>query len=158
MVNNREWSGSAVTDEVELRRQLAAHKIVVLGGATPEAPTPLSAVLAVTGAYVTPRVRIPHMTPDRDERVDVQWHELAAQMHLFTDDGSFLLRLSNPGSESRGWLRVRDEMGVRLPSRLNSATGRREFIAVSLDGVHLCAVSVEDDEDWIVTHSFTRPG
>jgi hypothetical protein len=142
--------------ERELCTRLGEHGITVLDGALPSsAPPPLTAVRAVTGGYVQPAVAVPHSAPDLEERIDRNWHAQATRIGLHSGDGRFLLRLSNPGSEARGWLHVRDEIAERLPSRMASATGCREFIAVSLDGKHLCAVSLEDDEDWIVTHEFT---
>jgi hypothetical protein len=142
--------------ERELRARLGEHGIIVLDGALPSsAPPPLTAVRAVTGAYVQPTVTVPHSAPDLEEIIDRSWREQATRIGLHSDDGRFLMRLSNPSSEARGWLQVRDEVAERLPSRMASATGCREFIVVSLNGKHLCAISLEDDEDWIVTHEFT---
>lgn len=150
-----EFIDDANPSRAELVTRLAAHHIKVIGGATPDAPVPRKAILAVTGGYVQPTVRIRHSRTDRFDAVDRHWQEQAKRLHLKTERNDFLLLLSNPGSEERGWLHVQDELSERLASRVHSATGRREFIALSLDGRKLCAVSVEDDEDWIVTHTFS---
>ncbi|MEV5971805.1 hypothetical protein [Streptomyces sp. NPDC051921] len=108
----------------------------------------------MTGIYVQPTSSIPHTNPDARDQVDFRWHAEAERIRIYDQDAEFLLLTSNPGSERRGWLRVRDTIRNRLPSRLADSTGFREFIAVSVDGRSLCAVSVEDDDDWIVTHRF----
>ncbi|MFD7323106.1 hypothetical protein ACFV9D_18745 [Streptomyces sp. NPDC059875] len=108
----------------------------------------------MTGYYVEPTASVPHTASDARDQVDIRWHAEADKLEIHDANGEFLLRTSSPGSVRRGWLRVRDTVGDHLPSRITAATGYREFIAVSLDGRALCAVSVEDDEDWIVTHVF----
>ncbi|MFG2598460.1 hypothetical protein [Streptomyces sp. NPDC048462] len=46
---------------------------------------------------------------------------------------------------------MKDSVETGLPSRVASATGSPEFLALSVDGRHLCAVTSEEDEYWIVT-------
>jgi hypothetical protein len=70
----------------------------------------------------------------------------------------FLLIPGGPGSVSEGWFRVRDPIGIQLPSRIASVTGRPELMALSRDGKNLCAVSLEDDEYWVITHDFSDRG
>jgi hypothetical protein len=86
--------------------------------------------------------------------VDVLWHEEASRMGLFDRNREFLLFFWPSGSPTGEWRRMRDTVGTRLPSRIATATGNPEFIAASLDGRSLCAVSVEEYDDWIITHSF----
>ncbi|MFI1867600.1 hypothetical protein [Streptomyces jumonjinensis] len=142
--------------ELELRSRLVDNGITVVGGPlSPGVHPSLTAVLVVTGGYVQPTVTVPRSAPDLKERLDRKWEEQAEKMRLRSTDGRFLLRLSNPGSESRGWLQVHDSVIDQLPSRISIASGHREFIAASLDSKRLCAVSLEDEEDWIVTHEFS---
>ncbi|MGW9447924.1 hypothetical protein [Streptomyces sp. NPDC055632] len=119
-----------------------------------EAPAPKKASLAVSGGNVQPTVTVPHKVPNARDRVDSLWHEEADRLRIFNERREFLLLATYPGSLTRGWIRMRDSIGTHLPSRIAAATGHRGFIAVSLDGTSLCAVSVEEYEDWIVTHSF----
>ncbi|MEV6393624.1 hypothetical protein AB0M39_02395 [Streptomyces sp. NPDC051907] len=140
----------------ELISRMREHGLVALECELPSTiPAPLDAILSVTGGYVTPTVAVPHSAPNLAAEMDRHWLEQATRLGLVSADCRFLLRLSDPGSESRGWIYVRDEVIANLPSRIAAATGRREFIALSQDGRHLCAVSIEDDEDWIVTHEFS---
>jgi hypothetical protein len=139
-----------------LRNSLEAHGLKMSDKGVPnEVPDTLAAILAVTGYYVRPAVSIPCTAPDAPDQIDHRWHQEAEALRVYDRDGEFLLRTSNAESEGRGWIRLRDTVRTRLPSRIASSTGYREFIAVSLDGGSLCAVSVEEDEDWIVTHVFT---
>jgi hypothetical protein len=45
--------------------------------------------------------------------------------------------------------------GEDLPSRIAAVTGSPEFLAVSMDGHHLCAASAEEDDYWVVQHEFS---
>ncbi|MFE4591823.1 PH domain-containing protein [Streptomyces laurentii] len=151
MDDERTQSGDSM-----LRDSLEAHGLKMSDTGIPdEAPYILTAIRAVTGHYVRPAVSIPRTSPTALDQIDRRWHEEAEYLRIYARDGEFLLRTSDAGSEERGWLRLRDTVRTRLPSRIKSSTGYREFIAVSLDGRSLCAVSIEEDEDWIVTHVFT---
>ncbi|MGI5356376.1 hypothetical protein ACQI4E_13865 [Streptomyces sp. CA-252508] len=124
-------------------------------GGTPEgAAAPKKAILAVSGGNVRPTLTVNHRDPGAREQVDTLWHQEAERLKIFDQNGEFLLLATYPGSLAKGWLRMKDSVGNHLPSRIAAATGYRDFIAVSLDGKSLCAVSVEEYEDWIVTHSF----
>ncbi|MFJ4871271.1 hypothetical protein [Streptomyces sp. NPDC088757] len=113
----------------------------------------------MAGFEVVPTRTVPQKDPDARERVDALWHEEADRMGLFDGEGEFLLLVSRLSESSTGgWLRMRDTIGTRLPSRIAAATGNQEFIAVSLDGRSMCAVSVEEYDDWIITHSFGTAG
>ncbi len=134
---------------------LGRQGVVEAAGGVPEtAPDPKSAFYAMVGYEVKPTRTVPRKAPDVRDRVDLVWHEEADRTGLFDEDGEFLLFFWIPGDPTGGWLRVRDPIGTRLPSRIAAATGNREFIAASLDGRHMCAVSVEEYDDWIITHSF----
>lgn len=50
---------------------------------------------------------------------------------------------------------VRDDHGGNLPSRILRGMGNQEFITMSTTGDHMCAVTEEEDEYWIIYHNFT---
>ncbi|MFF2131996.1 hypothetical protein ACFVW1_42950 [Streptomyces olivochromogenes] len=50
---------------------------------------------------------------------------------------------------------VTDPVGEHLPSRIAAVTGSPEFLAVSMDGHHLCAASAEEDDSAVVQHEFS---
>ncbi|MFD3532866.1 hypothetical protein [Streptomyces sp. NPDC058664] len=153
MTKRHEGEDRGVRDRVE---ELARQGLVEAGGGVPEdAPDPRRAFLAVVGYEVKPTTTVLQTDPNVRERVDALWYEEADRMGLFDRDGEFLLFSWPPGSPSGEWRRMRDATGTRLPSRIATATGNPEFIAASLDGRSLCAVSVEEYEDWIITHSFS---
>ncbi|MFE5911368.1 hypothetical protein ACFQ6B_20090 [Streptomyces wedmorensis] len=154
MVTRRE---NEVHSAAELLDALGRQALEEAGGEVPKsAPDPEKASVAVTGGFVQPTARVPHSDPAARDRLDALWHKEADRMGILDGNREFLLLATYPGSLARGWIRMRDSIGDHLPSRIAAASGSREFIAVSLDGKSLCAVSAEEYEDWIVTHSFER--
>ncbi|MFZ4298534.1 hypothetical protein ACOZE3_11575 [Streptomyces cinereoruber] len=141
---------------LERLEALGRQGVVEAAGGVPEtAPNSRDAFHAMAGFEVVPTRTVPQEDPDARERVDVLWHEEADRMGLFDGDGDFLLLVSRFSEGSTGgWRRMRDTIGARLPSRIAAATGDQEFVAASLDGRSMCAVSVEEYDDWIITHSF----
>ncbi|MFJ4336847.1 hypothetical protein [Streptomyces sp. NPDC088915] len=140
---------------LDLLEALGRQGVVEAGGGVPEtAPDLKTAFYAMAGYEVEPTTTVPQKDPDARKRVDALWHEEAERLGIFDQDGEFLLYAGYPGSRARGWIRMRDATGARLPSRIAAATGNQEFIAASLDGRSMCAVSVEEYDDWIITHSF----
>jgi hypothetical protein len=91
------------------------------------------------------------------ESLDAHWQTHAAPL-LGSPTEEFLLILAGAGSIGEGWFRVNDPMSTHLPSRVASVIGRPEFMALSQDGARLCAVSLEDDEYWVITHEFSDHG
>lgn len=113
------------------------------------------AIRAVAGVGVQPEVAIQKSRPHAVEEVDRQWQVQTFKAPLVSEAGEFLILPLGSGGSAVGWVCVRDSIGVNLPSRIAAATGSPEFLALSADGRHLCAVSVEDDEYWIVVRTFT---
>lgn len=146
---------------------LEACGLLVLGRETPSpVPPVLTAIRAVTGVEVTPAVAVPESHPDVAAELDRQWRAETGALPLVSSGGEFLVVPPGRGGSSVGWVLVKDlfkttsvgadsvgadpgEMG--LPSRVARATGSPEFLALSVDGRHLCAVTSEEDEYWIVT-------
>lgn len=124
-----------------------------------EAPCPVPAVLtaihAVTGAEVKPTVTVPESRPDVMAELNRQWLAETSRLPLVSGAGEFLIVPPGRGGSSVGWVLVKDPGDTGLPSRVASATGSPEFLALSADGRHLCAVTSEEDEYWMVTRVLT---
>jgi hypothetical protein len=130
--------------------------LTVLEGPPPkDAPEVSAAIHAVAGFEVEPTAAIPASDPGATEELDKKWHQFARSGSLYDNQGQFLILPPASGGSLIGWVKVGDPVGERLPSRIATATGSPEFVAASLNGLHLCAVSVEDDEYWVVQHNFT---
>jgi hypothetical protein len=116
---------------------------------------PAVATLAVTGGNVRPAVAVAKEKNSLSV-LDLRWQEVAAP--LIDSHGEFLLILWGPGSIRKGWFRVRETEPLErgLPSRVCAAIGRPEFCCLSLDNATMYAVTVEQDEYWIVTHEFNH--
>ncbi|MEU0257157.1 hypothetical protein ABZ299_32860 [Streptomyces sp. NPDC006184] len=127
----------------------------VLENATQDAPPVRSAIYAVTGFEVEPVATIPASSPDAAAELDAKWHLHASSVSLYDDNGEFLILPPVSGGSEIGWVRVKDTVGRNLPSRVAKVTGSPEFLAVSTDGRHLCAASVEEYEHWVVLHEFS---
>ncbi|MFF6984825.1 hypothetical protein [Streptomyces sp. NPDC010273] len=117
-----------------------------------------SAIYSVTGFEVAPTATIQIAHPHAIDVLDREWQRYASENSLFSKTGEFIIIPPVSGGSEVGWVRVRDLVGGQLPSRVIAATGSAEFIAASLDGRRLCAVSVEDDEYWIVVRGLEPPG
>ncbi|MBQ0825089.1 hypothetical protein [Streptomyces tagetis] len=126
----------------------------VAGKAEQDGPPVDSAIYAVNGFEVEPAVAIPASSPHAADELDEAWHHRASQAPLYGENGEFLILPPVSGGSEVGWVRVKDPVGRNLPSRIAGAAGSPEFVAVSPDGRHLCAASVEDDDYWVVVHEF----
>ncbi|WP_165371881.1 hypothetical protein, partial [Streptomyces sp. L-9-10] len=113
------------------------------------APSALAAIHAVAGIDVESAVSVRAMG-----ELDRRWYaQISGSLQTPSNDEFFILPPVKGGSKI-GWVRVKDSRGTDLPSRIADATGAPEFLALSADGHNLFAVSVEDDEYWIVVHTF----
>ncbi|MCK8435504.1 hypothetical protein G3I77_21525 [Streptomyces sp. D2-8] len=126
----------------------------VTGKAASDSPLVNAAIYAVSGFEGEPVTAILAATPHAADGLDEAWHRHAAQASLYGENGEFLILPPVPGGSQVGWVRVKDPVGKNLPSRICAATGSPEFMAVSVDGRHLCAASVEESEYWVVVHEF----
>ncbi|MFI5544776.1 hypothetical protein ACIA6E_13490 [Streptomyces sp. NPDC051815] len=82
--------------------------------------------------------------------VHQMWLEHARRADVIDDDGTFLLTAVVTGSSEVGWVRVRltDSADV---ARLVDDQGRIEFIARSSSGDHICGITAEEYDYWIVS-------
>ncbi|MEV5545515.1 hypothetical protein AB0L35_05140 [Streptomyces sp. NPDC052309] len=127
----------------------------VVGVAAPGGPPVEAAIHAVAGFDVVPVAAVPAASPGAAEELDRQWQHHASAAALHGERGEFLMLPPLSGGSAIGWVKVRDLVGGRLPSRVGKVTGSPEFLAVSVDGRRLCATSVEEDEYWVVLHEFS---
>ncbi|MFD9906346.1 hypothetical protein [Streptomyces sp. NPDC059063] len=118
-------------------------------------PPPNKAVLAATGGNVRPAATIAMNDSRALDRLDDAWQRYAPEL-IHWPERDFLLILAGPGSLSEGWFRVHDPVGAKLPSRISAATGHPDALMLSLDGRQFCAITTEDDEYWLITHTFSR--
>ncbi|WP_442807264.1 hypothetical protein [Streptomyces sp. NBC_01294] len=82
--------------------------------------------------------------------VHQMWLEHARRADVIGVDGTFLLTAVVTGSSGVGWVRVRltDSADV---ARLIDDQGRIEFIARSSSGDHICGITAEEYDYWIVS-------
>ncbi|PVC91930.1 hypothetical protein [Streptomyces sp. CS014] len=107
----------------------------------------------VAGIDVEPTLTIDAATPDALKQLDRQWHEKAWPVLAGPGPGTFLILPPGGGGAAVGWVPVQDIAPSGLPSRIAAATGTPEFVALSADGTHLCAVTEEEYEYWIIVRS-----
>ncbi|WP_239694580.1 hypothetical protein [Streptomyces sp. Cmuel-A718b] len=69
------------------------------------------------------------------------------------ESGTFLILPPGRGGAAVGRVPVTDIAPPGLPSRTAAATGTAEFVALSAGGTHLCAVTEEEHEYWIIVRS-----
>lgn len=118
-------------------------------------PSPVKAIHFVTGVDVDPTKTIARAQPSAPEEVDRQWRMQTSGRLDPSGANEFFILPPGGGGVAVGWVRVRDAVGVNLPSRIAAVTGSLEFLSLSADGSYLFAVSEEDDEYWIVVRRLT---
>ncbi|MEU1227344.1 hypothetical protein [Streptomyces sp. NPDC005828] len=136
-------------------RNLEASGLQVLDfDRSPRLPDARRAHLAFAGYEVKPTATVSHARPDAAAELDRRWDSLATSAQLMDEYGEFCMLAPGPGRGERQWIRIKDPAGTDLPSRLLAGTGQEEFLAVSLDGRTMCAVSDEEYDKWIIVHRF----
>lgn len=121
-----------------------------------EARDPNTAILAATRGNVRPTATVDIKDANSMntlDTLDTLWDTIAKPL-ITPRPGEFLIILWGKGSMRDGWFRVQDSLTSRLPSRICEAIGRPEFLALSLNGRDFCAVTVEEDDYWVVTHTY----
>ncbi|MET8580704.1 hypothetical protein ABZX39_07400 [Streptomyces collinus] len=109
----------------------------------------------MTGIEVQPTAVVPVSSSRAGDELDEKWHQRASESSFYGNRGEFLILPPVSGGSGIGWVGVIDPIGEHLPSRIAAVTGSPEFLAISHDGRQLCAVSVEDDEYWVLLHKFS---
>ncbi|MFH7599668.1 hypothetical protein WDV06_31900 [Streptomyces racemochromogenes] len=110
-------------------------------------PTVETAWRAMAGFGVEPKASVPLKGDLRE--VHGLWLDYARQGNVIADDGTFLVTAVVTGSSEIGWVLVRltDTTDV---SRLIDDQGRIEFISRSTSGRHICGVTAEEYDYWII--------
>lgn len=142
-------------EKPEWRDVLERCGLQVLEQAAQNGPPVLSAIYAVNGIEVKPVATVPVSSPGAVGDLDAKWHIYASSVSLYDDNGELLILPPVSRGDGIGLVRVKDTVGRNLPSRIAEVTGSPEFLAVSTDGRHLCAASVEDYDYWVVLHEFS---
>ena len=140
-----------VPDSDEAHLLLASCGLELCAADGHEVPAALDIVRLMSSAYVEPVVAVPMDAPNPVEELGRQWHRVATEKRLATEDSRFLILFAGPGASGRGWLCVKDLVGSDLPARLLNVNGSLEFIALSMDGERICATSEEDEGYWVLT-------
>ncbi|MFD5770470.1 hypothetical protein ACFWIN_32235 [Streptomyces sp. NPDC127049] len=131
--------------------RVAATGLVVSKEAAPaDVPPVLEALKSVVNWEVEPTATVRSDHPDALEEVDRQWLLQAERCGLFGGDGLFLLSVSGSGASEFGWVVVKWAVGAVLAPRLARPEEGLDFLAMSLDGKVVCAVTEEEDDYWIV--------
>ncbi|MGW5420578.1 hypothetical protein [Streptomyces sp. NPDC003943] len=113
-------------------------------------PSVLEALRSVANWEIQPATKVPLSHPKALQEVDHQWQLHAERNGLFRDDGSFLLSISGTGASTLGWAVVKWAPGTELAPRLVQRDEGLDFLAMSLDGKMVCAVTEEEYDYWIV--------
>ncbi|MFC8339840.1 hypothetical protein ACFUJX_22895 [Streptomyces rubiginosohelvolus] len=117
------------------------------------APSATEAIRMVAGFDVKPTLTIVAGPPDALKQLDLQWHEKAWPGLAGPGSETFLILPPGSGGVAIGWVPVKDIAPPGLPSRIAAVTGTAEFVALSAHGTHLCAVTEEEYEYWIIVRS-----
>ncbi|GGT30257.1 MULTISPECIES: hypothetical protein [Streptomyces] len=111
-------------------------------------PSVEAAWRAMAGFSVEPSATVP-LKGDLGGVHDL-WLQHARRAGVVGDDGLFLITAVVTGSWGVGWVWVRltDNADV---SRLVDDQGRIEFIARSASGDHICGITAEEYDYWVVS-------
>ncbi|MEV0341961.1 hypothetical protein AB0H49_23340 [Nocardia sp. NPDC050713] len=119
-------------------------------------PSPLVAMQIVDGGETTPSHEVSYPSSTALDELDAFWNVEASEMGLIDEAGRFLLALPGPGSSRKGWICAQGAT-ENLPSRIERVTGSIELIAMSTDGLRICATSKEERHYWVVSYTFSKP-
>ncbi|MEU7559213.1 hypothetical protein [Streptomyces eurythermus] len=137
----------------EVRRRLENASLEVLGPFSGPGPSVAEAFRRVMHVEAKPAEKIPCDTPDIADKINEAWDARARNSGVLGEDGTFLVA----GSLKYGWVRVRLTMESCLHS-MHDSDGDLLFIARSLSGHRVCAVSREGSEYWILEEEFLPGG
>ncbi|MEU4174137.1 hypothetical protein [Streptomyces sp. NPDC026589] len=141
-------------EEQKIKRTLQGCGLEITDTEAPTAaPSVTKAIQMVAGIGIEPTVSIDAAGQDSLEELDRQWHEKTRSALTEPGSGEFFIVPPGSGGSTVGWVSVKDIAPPGLPSRIAAATGTPEFVALSADGTHLCAVTEEEDTYWIIVRS-----
>ncbi|MGW4562289.1 hypothetical protein ACWEN3_07690 [Streptomyces sp. NPDC004561] len=132
-----------MNNEIRSRLQLAGFEII--GHFSKSEPSAMKAFHRVVHVETRPVEIIPCYSTDIAERVNTAWHAHARDFGVIADDGSFLVL----GSLADGWIQVRLTETADIFAT-HDQSGDLLFIARSLSGGRVCAVSEEGSDYWII--------
>ncbi|MGW9434541.1 hypothetical protein [Streptomyces sp. NPDC055607] len=131
--------------------RMTATGLTVSGDPAPVGvPSVIEAMQSVANWEVQPVAEVPLSHPEALQEVDRQWYTQSTHNGLFGEGNSFLLSISGSGSSAFGWVVVKWVPGAELAPRLARAEEGLDFVAMSMDGRVVCAVTEEEYEYWII--------
>ncbi|MFJ6946676.1 hypothetical protein ACISU4_18830 [Streptomyces wuyuanensis] len=99
---------------------------------------------------VEPSAKFPLEDGRTPEQINTRWLQLAREAGIFTEDETFLITAVTTGSGELGWVKVQLTPDTDI-SFLRDDQDRIEFIARSHSGHHICGVTAEEYDYWIVS-------
>lgn len=145
------WSVRTLDLEIR-RRMLESAGLTVLDPAwTGVGLSPMDAWRPVISGNAVPNARLPVTEAgDHLDAVEERWEGLCEQFAIFGESSDFLISVAGEGATEAPWARVRPAGRMRLAHVLGPVEGEPEFVAMSIDGTAVCAVTTEEYEVWIV--------
>ncbi|MFD4141489.1 hypothetical protein [Streptomyces sp. NPDC058572] len=105
---------------------------------------------AMANFEVAPVATVPLDSEETTSEVNRLWMQHARSAGVFAADGSFLIATFETESRTTDWVRVR--LGPRTDvSILTDDQKRIEFVARSISGHHICGVTAEEYDYWVVS-------
>ncbi|MGW1197295.1 hypothetical protein ACWD4B_15880 [Streptomyces sp. NPDC002536] len=135
-------------------RMISASGLTILDTPAPGGvPSTAEAWSEVVNFETVPSATVSQGSADALSEVDEKWLTLAMNNALVATDGTFLINTAGPGTREVGWTVVKWAENARLASNLQYG-GDPEFVAMSMDGRNMCAVTTEEYDYWIVSQRF----
>ncbi|MFF3685471.1 hypothetical protein [Streptomyces sp. NPDC002187] len=105
---------------------------------------------AMSNFEVEPVATVPLNSEETASEVTRLWMQHARSAGVFAADGSFLIATFETESRTTGWVRVRLSPRTDV-SFLTDDQKRIEFVARSISGHHICGVTAEEYDYWVVS-------
>ncbi|WP_223731095.1 hypothetical protein [Streptomyces purpurogeneiscleroticus] len=143
----------SAAEEQSILDRISATGLTILKRPIPtDITTTEQAWQKVNNIETEPATEVPIKSPDALSRLDQSWLAECANGPLFTKNGEFYISIGGPGSLKVGWTAVQWSQNIRMSNALIRDDGHLEFVAMSIDGNYICAVSTEDEDYWIIEH------
>ncbi|MEV7365432.1 PE-PGRS family protein [Streptomyces sp. NPDC091299] len=123
---------------------------VVGDGQIEEVLPPRAAWRSVISGDAKPTAAVQGDLPDLGAELNAQWHRLATDNGIISEDGAFLIDVAGhwTGCAPRRWTRVRLTDQWDLAGVLGERPGQPECITLATNGSTLLGVTTEEDEVW----------